>query len=345
MSMQLTPQTYRIAAESPADIIAFEECLISSWRGGTALLLFYVNSPSVIIGRNQNYWREIAPSCAVPVYRRSSGGGAVYHDTGNLNWALIVPRAAHDQGAELALMARAVSQLGIAVHPGERGGLFVVREDDGSEGKVSGTARRFGTHNVLHHGTLLVLTDMRALKSSLGGLRLFEDASIASVPATPVNLNQFIPSMSVDEAEARISSYLVGRAPEIVKLSQIYEDAKACHKAQLERSEDEIATRDSCPDLALNCEDFDAFRRQFCSREWIVGRSPPFSITVSDNGADAVVRVERGRIADIRPLDQSDMHSVRYADLLQDRYMGLAFDFNVEKVLESVFFSKNTLFS
>ncbi|MEN6297852.1 MAG: hypothetical protein ABFC92_07890, partial [Rectinema sp.] len=107
--MQIVAQSYKVVADSPLDIISFEECLVSSWTGNTIILLFYVNPPSVIIGRNQNYWREVSPLCKVPVYRRSSGGGAVYHDTGNLNWALIVPRTIHSQNDELTFIAKAIS--------------------------------------------------------------------------------------------------------------------------------------------------------------------------------------------------------------------------------------------
>ncbi len=102
-------RSYRVLADSPPDMISFEECLVRYWRGNDAILLFYVNPPSVIIGRNQNYWREVAPSCTIPVFRRASGGGAVYHDLGNLNWSMIVPRELHSKEEELCLMAKAIS--------------------------------------------------------------------------------------------------------------------------------------------------------------------------------------------------------------------------------------------
>ena len=77
---------------SPLEHLAFEELLLRN-PGGRFLLLFYVNAPSVIIGRNQNPWREVSEDSCLPLYRRSSGGGTVYHDEGNLNWATILPAA------------------------------------------------------------------------------------------------------------------------------------------------------------------------------------------------------------------------------------------------------------
>ena len=93
--------------------MSIENVLLETWRRPEGLLLFYINGPSVIIGRNQNPWREAAPGTGLPLYRRASGGGAVYHDEGNLNWALIVPRLMHSQDAELAMVAAALSAQGV----------------------------------------------------------------------------------------------------------------------------------------------------------------------------------------------------------------------------------------
>ena len=76
--------------------LAIEEHLLRNVFAGEDLLLFYVNAPSIIIGRNQNTLAEINPryvdAHGIIVVRRLSGGGAVYHDAGNLNVSVIVPR-------------------------------------------------------------------------------------------------------------------------------------------------------------------------------------------------------------------------------------------------------------
>jgi len=318
-----------VVSDSPLDTISFEECLIGSWTGSEIILLFYVNQPSVIIGRNQNYWREVSPSCKVPVYRRSSGGGAVYHDVGNLNWALIVPRALHSQNDELTLMAKAISGLGVHARPGERGGIFVSMGDGETKGKISGTARRFGPRNVLHHGTLLVSTNIQDLKVSLGGIRMFEDASVASVFARPVNLTRFIPSLSVDEAASRMSYFLSGMEPKVINLAEFWDTFKP-HRALPFRDPEDLSEG---PDFCIEREDFDAFRGQFGSREWIVSRTPPFSVLVSSDKARAVVRVEEGKIAEIQPLEADDERSAQYARRLRTRFGGMAFDFEVPEIL------------
>ncbi|SLM19012.1 putative Lipoate--protein ligase [uncultured spirochete] len=328
--MQIVAQSYKVVADSPLDIISFEECLVSSWTGNKIILLFYVNPPSVIIGRNQNYWREVSPSCKVPVYRRSSGGGAVYHDTGNLNWALIVPRAIHSQNDELTFIAKAISELGVYARPGDRGGIFVSMGDGETKGKISGTARRFGTRNVLHHGTLLVSADIQALKASLGGIQMFEDVSIASVPARPVNLTRFVPSLSVDEVMSQISGVLSDVELKTIDLEGSWDEHSSRDDSLFKNPED----LGEGPDFCIEREDFDAFKCQFGSREWIIDRSPPFSVLVSSDMSRAVVRIEQGKIAEIQPLEAEDERSAVYAKHLHTRFSGTQFDFKVPEILE-----------
>ena len=75
--------------------LAIEEHLLRNWDTAGPILLFYINEPAVIIGRNQNTLEEIDPDFVrergIHVVRRLSGGGAVYHDLGNLNFSFITP--------------------------------------------------------------------------------------------------------------------------------------------------------------------------------------------------------------------------------------------------------------
>lgn len=325
--MQMISRSYKVLAESPPDFIAFEECLVNSMRTQDTTLLLYVNSPSVIIGRNQNYWREVSPSCSVPVYRRVSGGGAVYHDEGNVNWALIVPRALHSQEDELVMMARALSDMGIHACPGNRGGLFLPMRDGEMLGKISGTARRFGTNNVLHHGTLLVRADIDALKASLGGIDVFEDNSIASVPAHALNISSVVPSMTIDQVIDALSWSLAGAPPKVLDLTRIWSDRASRTAGFYEDPENLNAEIDLC----VEQDEYEELKHRFGSREWILERSPPFSFTVSNGIGRVVVIVQEGKIAKAVPLEPSDKASDEFAVRITARYSGTRFDFGVPK--------------
>ena len=204
---------YSIEGHDPLRNMAIEHLLLDSISSTGPLLLLYVNGPSVIIGRNQNPWREISPASTVPWFRRASGGGAVYHDEGNLNWSFIVPRDTHDQDAELASIARGVSSCGALVSPGARGGIFCDPSTGYGGKKISGTARRFGRTSVIHHGTLLVSTDMERLRSCLGGMTTVDDHGIASVPASPVNFADLVPGVSVDDMMESLARTSTGLSP------------------------------------------------------------------------------------------------------------------------------------
>lgn len=251
---------------SPVDHLAAEACLLGSAQAEESFLLFYIDAPSVIFGRNQNPWREVASGFLDRAYRRISGGGAVYHDEGNLNWALIVPRRSHDQGRELGWIAAAVSALGRKVEPGPRGGLYLA-EGDEAGAKVSGTARRFGQRAVLHHGTLLLCSDLEALTSSLGGIETTEDRALPSVGAGVANLTLPRRGIPPREAAEALSRLLCGKAPSHLT------------------------------PLALDGEAFERERAKLESEEWRFGATPPFSVELGGLGeGKAILSVVDGRV-------------------------------------------------
>jgi lipoate-protein ligase A len=117
--------------------LALEEALVRA-APPRPLLRIWQNGACVVIGRGQRVWREVnMAACAargVPVLRRASGGGTVYHDLGNLNISLVVPGREPGLAAELAaLLAAVVGRLGLRASSGGRG-VFI------RSAKVSGLA-------------------------------------------------------------------------------------------------------------------------------------------------------------------------------------------------------------
>lgn len=148
---------YLSQSVNPHENLAMEEAMLRGLPSGQAILFLWQNAHTVVIGAGQNAWRE----CDVRLLReeggtlarRSSGGGAVYHDLGNLNFSFIVPRADYDVDRQLRVVMNAVRSLGLNAKKTGRNDLTV----DGR--KFSGNAFRLLSESALHHGTLLIASD------------------------------------------------------------------------------------------------------------------------------------------------------------------------------------------
>lgn len=157
------------------------------------LMFLYQNSASVIIGRFQNPWLECdLPSMAeknTALYRRESGGGAVYHDLGNTNFTFISNKKDFIKNEKTGLIIRALKSLGIEATEGDRSDIYV------NNRKISGSASKYSSSRVLHHGTLLISADLVALNKFLITREYKSGAvqsrGIASIRSKVANLNEF----------------------------------------------------------------------------------------------------------------------------------------------------------
>ncbi len=157
-------QSFISQSNDPAWNLAWEETVLRR-RPGERFLLFYGNTNCVIIGRNQNPWAECDPgrlaAAGMPWLRRITGGGAVWHGPGNLNYSLIMPRAGWDPAACARESATALRQLGFVVEPDARHSLRV------NGAKVGGTAFLLTGDRALFHGTLLLDADLKEIGQAL----------------------------------------------------------------------------------------------------------------------------------------------------------------------------------
>lgn len=134
-------------------------------KKGDVVLYFYVNKNAVIIGRNQNAWKECSianmDADGVQLVRRHSGGGAVFHDNGNLNFSFITDEKHYDLNRQMRVILNAVSKLGLKAELSGRNDITV----DGK--KFSGNAFSLAKGNRSHHGTILVNADLTKLSNYL----------------------------------------------------------------------------------------------------------------------------------------------------------------------------------
>jgi lipoate-protein ligase A len=182
------------SSKDPAFNLAAEEYLLRQKKEDYAF--FYINRPSVIIGKHQNALAEInlpyLEEQNIPVFRRMSGGGTVYHDEGNLNFCFIK----NGDNSDLVNFKKATEPIvsalqrrGLPARNGERNDLLLNYK------KISGNACHVFKRRVMHHGTLLYQSDLNRLTGSLkSDPTRFEDKAVKSVRSEVVNINQVLQS-------------------------------------------------------------------------------------------------------------------------------------------------------
>ncbi len=178
--------------------MATDEFFLSRLGPEDFLLLFYINKDAVIIGKNQNAWKECNLSAmeedGVLLARRVSGGGAVFHDENNLNFSFVAGEKRYNLEAQKQLILDTVRSMGI---PAE----YTGRNDITVHGKkFSGNAFCRRGNVLLHHGTLLIRSDLSRLQKYLNvSPSKIQSKGIASVRARVCNLCEFDPSLTVEE--------------------------------------------------------------------------------------------------------------------------------------------------
>lgn len=192
--------------------LAIEEFLLDNLPSGLGCLLFYRNDDAIIIGKHQNPWLECPKVDAFEaeggrLARRVSGGGCVYHDRGNLNFSFIFPKDQFNIEQQLKDMNAALNSMKIPSHINKRRDL-VLYTDKKEERKFSGNSFCMRKNFCLHHGTLLIHSDLTRLGKFLHGAELpIESNSVRSFKSKVVNLSEFNEFLSVDEIQNGIVKY------------------------------------------------------------------------------------------------------------------------------------------
>ena len=177
--------------------LARDGCFLENNKKGDVILYFYVNKNAVIIGRNQNAWKECSianmDADGVQLVRRHSGGGAVFHDNGNLNFSFITDEKHYDLNRQMRVILNAVSKLGLKAELSGRNDITV----DGK--KFSGNAFSLAKGNRSHHGTMLVNADLTKLSNYLCvSKEKMRSKGIDSVRARVCNLCELSSGLTVE---------------------------------------------------------------------------------------------------------------------------------------------------
>lgn len=260
--------------------LAVEECIFRQMPATQRVLFLWRNADTVVIGRAQNPWKECntrrMAEDTIKLARRSSGGGAVFHDLGNCCFTFMAGKPEYDKSVSTAIILRALTTLGVPAEASGRNDL-VVNTLDGMR-KISGSAYRETPDRGFHHGTILMNADLSRLADYLNpDIKKLQAKGITSVRSRVANLEELAPGISYE----KICSSII--------------DAYFEHFG--EQCAPEYISPDALPDLP-------GFEQQFAKQsswEWNFGNAPNFSHLLdtrfSWGGVEIHFDVERGIVS------------------------------------------------
>ena len=234
--------------------LAIEEYALKNLDRNETYLLFYINEPSIIIGKNQNTIEEInleyVEKNGIQVVRRLSGGGAVYHDLGNLNFSFITKddgESFHNFRKFTEPVIKALKKLGVNAELSGRNDIEV-------EGrKISGNAQFSSRGRMFSHGTLLFNSEMEHVASALKVSKdKIESKGIKSIRSRVANISEFL------EEKITIEQF------RLLLLQSIFEG------------------KEKIPEYVLKTEDWEKIdqlsKERYQNWDWNYGKSPKFNL-------------------------------------------------------------------
>ncbi|KUP07718.1 lipoate--protein ligase [Bacillus coahuilensis p1.1.43] len=266
--------------------------------------LFYINEPSIIIGKNQNTIEEInteyVEAQKLHVVRRLSGGGAVYHDLGNLNFSFITKddgNSFHNFKKFTEPVIEALQELGVKAELSGRNDIL-------AEGrKISGNAQFSTKGRMFSHGTLLFHSEMDHVVSALKVKKdKIESKGIKSVRSRVANITEFLTdTITIEEFRQLLLEHIFGG-------------------------------KDSIQEYKLTDEDWDTIeeisKKRYRNWDWNYGKSPKFNIQHSHRfpvgQIDIRMEVSKGTIQDC--VIFGDFFGVGDVAEIQEKLKGIRYD-------------------
>lgn len=201
--------------------LAFEEYIFTHYKSEDIFLLWR-NTPCMVVGSCQNICRETRPiklrELGIPVLRRISGGGAVYHDLGNVNYSCITRQEGPiDYDKSLAPILAALNAIGVPARKNRTCDIAIGEE------KISGSAQRAAGGRLLHHGTLLFDADLAALDriSVRGKNDCVQTKGTQSAVCAVTNIRPHLAEdMTVEEFQRRLLAQMVPDPEDRIELTE-----------------------------------------------------------------------------------------------------------------------------
>jgi len=295
--------------------LALEEYVLRNFDYNHDYLLFYINEPSIIIGRNQNTLEEInheyVEENGIHVVRRISGGGAVYHDLGNLNFSFLTnyDRSNLNNFHKFTEpVIKVLNDIGVEAELKGRNDILV------NDRKISGNAQFSSVKRMVSHGTLLFDTDMNEVMSALDvKMSKIESKGHKSARSRVANISEFLDKpMDVREFRSQL-------------LEGLYEDREEFETYHLSDEEWQQVHR-------LKDE-------KYATWDWNFGSSPKFNIQRNRRfpigEIDLRIDVEKGYINNVKIY--GDFFGRKPIGQLEERLQGIRYERDdIKKVLAPV---------
>lgn len=203
---------FETKSTNPFYNLAFEEFFFDKKKDGETYVMLWQNDNTVVIGKHQNIYEEIdfdyAQSNNINIVRRNSGGGSVYHDLGNYNYSLMF-----DYNFDYSIekfsqpIINLLSTLGLNARFQGRNDIYI------DDFKVSGTAQHIKENKILHHGTLLVNSDLSKISKVLTrNTKILSSSAVPSKKAQICNI-QNLTDTKIDFS--MIKNAIIKQYPEI----------------------------------------------------------------------------------------------------------------------------------
>jgi lipoate-protein ligase A len=295
--------------------LAIEEYALKNLDINETYLLFYINKPSIIIGKNQNTIEEInteyVEENGITVVRRLSGGGAVYHDLGNLNFSFITKddgESFHNFKKFTEPVINALQKLGVNAELSGRNDIVV-------EGrKISGNAQFSTRGRMFSHGTLMLDSEIDHVVSALRVKKdKIESKGIKSIRSRVANISEFLSEkISMEEFRQLLLTKIFGGLDEIPEYVLTEGDWKKIHQLSEER---------------------------YQTWEWNYGKSPKFNLQHSHRfsvgGIDVRLEVNKGILENCKIY--GDFFGVGDVQDIEDRLKNVRYEKStLEKALEGL---------
>lgn len=297
--------------------LAIEEYVLKNFGEKDTYLLFYVNEPSIIVGKNQNSVEEINTDYVdennIKVVRRLSGGGAVYHDLGNLNFSFITKDdgdSFHDFQKFTQPVVEALNKIGV---PAE----LVGRNDLQIEGrKFSGNAQFSTKGRMFSHGTLMLDSELEHIVSALNVKKeKIESKGIKSIRSRVTNISEYLDEpITMDAFKEIILKYIF----DVENVSDV-------------------------PTFELTQEDWDNIyeisKNRYQKWEWNYGKSPAYNKQASHKFPsgllDVRLDVDKGKIKNCKIF--GDFFGLGEVTDIEEKLIGINHERKaIEKALENI---------